>query len=344
MGGRRVALLAASSFALILAALLRFFVYPGIAVHPREPYPSTVHLAATGAVYFDWARLRLHQGEPIYRTVILQADSFEGDEDTSIWTELATTNDESGARIAYQERRVAFDRRTGLSENCCGQYVGSRRDARQPGLAFRWPVNARPVAYPFFDPVTLSDARMRYTGEETLRGLRVYRYEQDTQPVKVEDVADPLPGSLVGFPGRAVRVARYAESARVYWVEPRSGLPIKIEERVRETLRTADDQERLVVFDATLRTMEPDVAMLAEAAAGIVGRVRLIETIAPAVLAGLGALALGASALPERRRRSAAAQDQQEVPGDELPETGDLNHRAGPVGMIAGQRVDDVDL
>lgn len=344
---RQVTLLAASSFALILAALLRLYVYPYSAVHPREPYPTTVHLAATGATYFDWATLRLHEGEPVYRTVILQADSFAGDGDTAVWTELTTTNDSSGARIDYQERRVGFDRRTGISRSCCEEYVGARRGVRQAGLAFRWPIDARPVAHPFFDPVTLRETQMRYTGEQSLRGLRVYRYEQDTAPVKIEDVADPLPDSVArraGLAGRAVKVARFAETSRVYWVEPRSGLPIKIEEHVRQTLRTPDDQERLVVFDATFRTAEQDVALFAAVAGDFAAWARAVETTVPAVLAGLGAGMMAAGALPGRRRRSAAAQDQQEVPGDDLPEAGDPDHRAGPARMVAGQRVDDLDL
>ncbi|GGS79724.1 hypothetical protein GCM10010156_43120 [Planobispora rosea] len=344
MKNRQVVLFAVSSFTLILAALLRFQVYPDSALHPREPYPSTTHLAADRAVYFDWARLRLHTGEPVHRTVVLQAGSFEGDDETSVWTELATTSDRNGARIAYQERRVAFDRRTGLAKDCCEGYVGTRSDIRQNGLAFRWPVDARPVAYPFFDPVTLSDARMRYTGEETLRGLRVYRYEQDTPPVKIEDVADPLPGSLVGFPGRAVRVVKYAQSSRVYWVEPRSGLPVKVEEYARETLRTPDDQERLVTFEARLRTVDGDVAMLVDAAATFAARARMIETIIPAILAGLGLLSLIAVVLPGRRGRSTAAQDQQEVPGDDLPEAGEADHGARPARVVAGKRVDDLDV
>ncbi|ACZ84466.1 hypothetical protein Aros01_00887 [Streptosporangium roseum] len=341
--GRQVTLVAAGSFALILAALLRLYVYPHSALHPREPYPATVHLSAAGATYFDWATLRLRVGEPVYRTAILQADPFAGDGDTAVWTELTTTNDRSGARIDYQERKVGFDRRTGVSRSCCEEYVGARRGVRQAGLAFRWPIDARPVAYPFFDPVTLRETRMRYTGEQTVRGLRVHRYEQDTAPVRMEDVADPLPGRILGLPGSAVRVARFAETSRVYWVEPRSGLPIRVEEHIRQTLRTADDQERLVVLDATFRTAEQDVELFAAVAGDFAAWARAVETTAPAVLAGLGAVMLAASALPGRRRRSAAAQDEQEVPGDDLPEAGDPDHGAGPARVVAGQGVDDVD-
>jgi hypothetical protein len=254
-----------------------------------------------------------------------------------VWVEFSSLETQYGRRIDYHERRAAFDRRTGMTVSCCNEYIDNDTGVVQRGLAFRLPYNAAPREYPMFDPVLKRQIPLRYEAEDTVEGLPVYRYTYTVGPAQVEDLPDELPGRMLGLPGsRLVSVARYVRITRTLWVEPESGLPVRMREQRVDTLRTPDQVDRLISFQADMTTQPQDVDALVAEAGGVRRWATLVRDVLPVACLALALIpALVARWLRRRPKPggppgrpeisagdSAAAQDQQQVPGRDLAETG----------------------
>lgn len=325
----RTALLAGAAFLTCMAGLLRYYVYPGALVLPLDQR-QTYHLAASAATYLDTASLEVHAGVPVVNTVSLYGDARAGDDRTAVWVEFASLETENGRRIDYHERRTAFDRRTGMAVDCCEDYIDADTEVRQTGLAFRLPFAAAPRQYPVFDPVLKREVPLRFQAEERIDGLTVYRYAYTVGPAKVEDLPDQLTGRALGLKRRGlVAVARYVRITRTLWVEPESGLPVRVREQRLDTLRTSDQVDRLIAFQADLVTEPQDEAVLVAQARGFRRWVISVRDVLPVACLLLALIpAVVSRRLRVRRARtaarslSAAAQDQQQVPGDDLAQAG----------------------
>ncbi|MGV9326225.1 DUF3068 domain-containing protein [Streptosporangium sandarakinum] len=304
MTGPRVpwtAFAAASAFFVTLAALLRLYVYPSALVMPLEQ-ARTYRMTASGAQYFDTATLTSHAGVSLLSTTTVSGDAGAGGPDTAVWVEFTSLTTEGGDRIDYHERRTAFDRRTGLAVACCDGYVDDDPAARQEGLAFRLPFRAEPRTYPMYDVLLRTAVPLRYERQERVFGRPAYRYTYTAGPIRIEDVPGQLPGKALGLPKwRAVNVARYAEVTRTIWVEPESGLTVKVREHQRQTLRTPDGVERKVALLADLDMMPEDVADRVADAEAFARWVLLVRDLLPGLFLAAG-LALVPVALRRRRR------------------------------------------
>ncbi|WP_248963533.1 DUF3068 domain-containing protein [Sphaerisporangium perillae] len=327
----RTACYVAVAFLVTMAVLFRSYVYPNGLLLPLEQR-RVYHLGAEAATYLDTATFRLRAGVPVTDTVSLYGDPTAGDGRTAVWVEFSSLETAYGQRIDYHERRTAFDRRTGLAVNCCGQYIDDDTAVRQTGLAFRLPYGAEPRGYPMFDPVLKREVTLRYEGEEEIEGLPVRRYSYTVGPAKVEDLPDQVPGRVLGMPAwRLVSVARYVRITKTLWVEPESGLPVKIREQRVDTLRTPDQVDRLVSFQADLVTDAGDVQAQAAEASGFRTWAILIRDVMPVAFLVLVLVPVAVAVRVRRRAKardsaapadSAAAQDEQQVPGHDLADAG----------------------
>ncbi|MBG0813253.1 DUF3068 domain-containing protein [Planomonospora sp. ID82291] len=314
------AVLAAGAFFLTLAALMRFPVQESVLLLPREQ-DRTYRLATADGAYFDPGTLVSRTGATLVAKVTLRGDTTAGDERTGVWTEFTSIETGQGRRIGYHERRSAFDRRTAAAVDCCGGYVDSDAETRQSGLAFRLPPGAEPRSYPMYDTVLRRAVTLRFEREEDVRGLRTHRYGYTAGPVEVEARSGEYPGRAMGLPDRrVVGVSRYAEVTRTLWVEPESGLTVKVEERHRQALRTIDGVERKLILQARLTMVPEDVAAQVEEARAFARRILLLREVMPGGLLVLGA-ALGLLALRLRRPRPPAAREAGETSRTET-ETG----------------------
>ena len=317
-GHRTLALVlaGAGAFLLTLIPLMRAHAHDQVLKAPLAQQSMT-RSAAKSATYLDPATLKVEVG-PLVQTRWLIGDVLAGDADRAVWTESVSLAVEDGRRLDYHERRLAFDRRTGAIVNCCGEYLDEDTRVKQSGQAFRWPFQAQRRDHQLFDLRLRRAVTASYDGVERVRGVETYRYVQRTprQPVPGEEA--PLPRSLLGLPGKGdIGVARTTEIQRTYWVEPVSGQLVRTEDRVRETLTTADGTGRLVALDAALRTSEGDVLAALDVAAFYRRWVLVAERVMP-----VGGGLLGGGCLVAAvwlvRRRSPAAQDEEQVPGDQL--------------------------
>lgn len=294
----------AGAFLLTLAALLRFYVYESVLVLPLEQ-GRTYRMVALDADYFDTGTLTSHTGVPLVSTTTLSGDAGAGTADTAVWVEFTSLTTATGDRIDYHERRTAFDRRTGMAVDCCESYVDEDPEARQSGLAFRLPFRAEPRSYPMYDTTLRLAVPLRYERQEQINGLRTYRYTYTAGPVKIEDFPEQFPGKVLGLPAwRAIGVSRYAQVTRTLWVEPESGLTVKVEERHRQGLRTPDGIERKESLRADLVMPEEDVDARVSDVRAFTRWVLVVRDLLPAVFLAAGLLLVLWGLRPRRPPRA----------------------------------------
>jgi hypothetical protein len=324
----RTGLLVVVAFLVTMAVLLRSHVYQNSLVLPleqRRTHQLTTAATGTAASHLDTATLQVRHGVPLIATIGLYGDAAAGDDRTAVWVEFSTLETAFGQRVDYHERRTAFDRRTGMIVDCCDPYVDDVPGARQSGLAFRLPFAAEPREYPIYDPVLRRQVPLRFEGEDVVEGLPVYRYGYAAGPVKVEDLPDVLTREALGLPkggSKYVSVSRHVRIARTLWVEPESGLPVRVREQRTDTLRTADQVDRLVALRADLATDPADVARFVAEARGWRTWATLVRDVLPVAFLALALAVAAVARWAGRRRPSATAQHEQQVPGHDLAQAG----------------------
>ncbi|MEV0967474.1 DUF3068 domain-containing protein [Microtetraspora glauca] len=298
-------LLGAAGFFGVLAVVVPTYVLESLAVAPDDYY-SVTRLRAVDATALDRSSGKTLTGVTVDAVSSLRGDANAATADLVVWDNFTTVQTADGAvTLSYTDRRVAFDKRTGTIVNCCGAYVGDAIGVEQSGLAFKWPFFAERKDYPFFDTVTSQALPMRYRGQEQVAGLTVYRYEQTVGTRRLGEVpGGRLPAAMLGLSGRGdVRAFVHASVERRYWVEPVTGTPVKIEERQRETVNTADGVPRLVALDADFRSPPEDVDARADQIRASVALLKAARGPAPWALGALAALSLVAGLVAIRSRR-----------------------------------------
>jgi hypothetical protein len=85
-------------------------------------------------------------------------------------------------------------------------------------------------------------------------------------------------------------VGRYYENTRTVWVEPYSGIIVKGQEDLKQTLRGSDGRELLTVFGGMIAFTEDTVQKSADDAKEARSQLRLVSTTGPIVLISVGAL------------------------------------------------------
>ncbi|MFI7450929.1 DUF3068 domain-containing protein [Nonomuraea sp. NPDC049714] len=311
-------LAAVGAFLITLVPLLRLHVYDQVLKAPLEQQ-SVTRSTAESATYLDPSTMKMVAG-PLVQTRWLIGDVLAGTAERAVWGESVSLTTAEDQRLDYHERRLAFDRRSGAIVNCCGEYLDEDTRVKQTGQAFRWPFQAERRDYQLFDLRLRRPVSVTFDGVEMVGEVETYRYVQRTPRQLVPGHEAPLPRGLLGLKGKGyVGVARYAEIRRTFWVEPVSGQPIRTEDQVTETLSTADGSARLTGLNAVFRTSAGDVLTALDTAAFYRRWILLVDTVAP-VGGGLVGGGCVVAAIWLARRRSPAAQDQEQVPGDQLAE------------------------
>ena len=201
--------------------------------------------------------------------------------------------------ITATQERIALDRVTGQSLQCCGE------NPRHQGLTLKFPFDTAKTTYQFWDGPAQRALPAAFTRTEQLNGVTVYRFEQRIDQLDVGD--QEIPGTLAGEPGTpSVQTDIIYSNVKTLWVEPATGIIVKAQQDVTQVLRTPGGEEVLTLIDAVLTYDEATVSANADDAASGARQLRLLGTILPiaALVLGLIALAAGLVLLrsPEGRR------------------------------------------
>ncbi|MQY07039.1 DUF3068 domain-containing protein [Actinomadura macrotermitis] len=303
---RRVAgliLIALGAFGLAMAPLFRFYVAERVVAAPLDHYQLT-RLEASGASYFDTATLKTRNNVTLLATNIIRGDvrANNGNNDIAVWDTSTNIFDKAAPSkaISIQAQRVAFDRRTAELVNCCGANADGDTSVRMSGYALLFPIaHVEKRDYSFFDMTTKRPIPMRFDTEETVHGLKAYRFVQQVPLTRVEAVKDKLPAKMLGIKGDVPpqKVDRYFEATVTIWVDPRTGIPVKHRQMIHSMVRTPDGVGRLDVARADLVSVDKDQQALVALSDDSAFKIGLVRKTLPVggLIGGSVLLLLGAA-------------------------------------------------
>jgi DUF3068 family protein len=298
--GRRLGyvLVFAGLFLLFFGLFERVYAYPRLKKAPLDQY-STPVAAGTGT-YFNRGQLKEVTGAQLENLRTVRGDTGAGTDEVAVWDSFNSTVDtaDKGVITATQER-IALDRVTAQSVQCCGE------NPRHQGLTLKFPFDTRKQAYQFWDGPALRALPAAFTREEKLQGVKVYRFEQRIDRLTVG--SQEIPGALAGDPDTpSVKTTIVYSNMKTLWVEPATGLIVKAQQDASQVLETQGGEQVLTLIDAVLTYDDATVDKNADDAAGGARRLRLLGVILPggALILGLVLVVVGLTLLrsPEGRR------------------------------------------
>jgi Porin PorA len=287
-------------FLLFFGLFERVYAYPRLKKAPLDQYSTPV---ATGTgTYFNRSPDRLEEvtGAQLLNKRVVRGDVAGGTDEVAVWDSFNSTIDtaDQGVITATQER-IALDRVTAQSVQCCGE------NPRHQGLTLKFPFGTEKTTYQFWDGPAQRALPAAYTRTERLEGVDVYRFEQRIDRLDVGD--QEIPGALAGDPDTpSIQTNIIYTNLKTLWVEPATGIIVKAQQDVSQVLETPGGEQVLTLLDGTLTYDEATVSANADDAASGATRLRLLGTILPAVALFLGLIAVAAGLVllrsPEGRR------------------------------------------
>jgi hypothetical protein len=300
--GRRVGfvLVFVGLFLLFFGLFARVYTYPRLKKAPLDQYSEPV---ATGTgTYFNRSPDKLTEvtGAQLKNVRVVRGDVGAGSDEVAVFDSFNSTVDtaDNGVISATQER-IALDRVTAQSVQCCGE------NPRHQGLTLKFPFDTKQTTYQFWDGPAQRALPAAFTRTETIDGVDVHRFEQRINRLDIGD--QEIPGSLAGDPDTpSVQTDIIYSNTKTLWVEPATGIIVKAQQDVTQVLETPGGEQVLTLVDAVLTYDEATVSNNADDAAAGARQLRLLGTILPAVALFLGVVALAAGLVllrpPEGRR------------------------------------------
>jgi hypothetical protein len=300
--GRRVGfvLVFLGLFLLFFGLFERVYAYPRLKKAPLDQYSSPV---ATGTgTYFNRSpdKLREITGAQLKNLRVVRGDVRAGSDEVAVWDSFNSTIDTAdGGTITATQERIALDRVTGQSIQCCGE------NPAHQGLTLKFPFDTRKTTYDFWDGPAMRALPARFTREERFEGITVYRFEQRIDRLDVGD--QEIPGALAGDPEAAsVQTNVIYSNLKTLWVEPATGIIVKAQQDATQVLETQGGQQVLTLLDAVLTYDQATVGKNADDAAAGARRLTLLGSILPLAALLLGLVSVGAGLVllrsPEGRR------------------------------------------
>jgi hypothetical protein len=271
---------------IVLAPLLHWWVGPSLI---KSPIGGTTRSDASGenVTYLDFADPNKRQQTGTVRS----RDVYQGiDKDSTdnvavyeLSSEIYFTDEPDLALdISASKERFAIDRKTGMTvpdpkgKEKIDNDVNNQW-SRHSGLIVKFPLDTEKKDYPFWDSqIRSSEFPMQFRGEQTLEGLKVYRFEQTIPDTDLSAQTANL---------------HYA-SERVAWVEPTTGVIVKGQQTVKITLGAPSDPNKATVLDGTLTFTDQNIKASAQKAKDGRAKVALIKLYLPLVCLLLGVVIL----------------------------------------------------
>jgi hypothetical protein len=287
-------LLGIGVFLLVTAGMMRFFVADRLVVTPIDQYAQTI--AVGPGRWLDGATGQEQTGDlTAIRTV--KGDVPASSEDVAVWDVSVVLQTGTGTMVRTTLDRVATDRRTAESVNCCGESADGE-PTRHSGVSYKFPFGTEKRDYSWWEPNSRQAYPAKYVSEEKVQDLTTYKFIQQ------------VPGQELQRSGATV----WFQTTRTVWVEPRSGVIVKGSEQAASNLGSAAGPT-IVNFDVTFdEATQKSQAKLARDAISSIGWVTLWIPLL-CLLLGLIMLAAGAVLMrADRPGRAPASPDEEPAP------------------------------
>jgi hypothetical protein len=306
-GGSRIrpVLAGLGAFLVVFGLLLRWYVAPRLIAAPAGFY-MVVTLADPHASYFDQRALTTRRDVTLTYNDTIRGDAGASTGTIAVWDQFMVLEDlKRHNQLIATFQRSAFNRRTGELTNCCGASVNDDTQVRQDGIGVVfWPIGTRQATYQVYDINTERAWPAAYSGTAHVQGLLTYRFTQRI-PVTVVQELPGVPTSLLGLrgPSRNVVANRTFQATNTFWVDPRTGVPVNVEERILSVLHAPGGQGRLMVANADLTMTSASQRALAAIARQNAAAITTVRQEGPLAGLLLGLLLLLAGTVPLRRLR-----------------------------------------
>lgn len=212
---------------LIVTALLMKFWAPGSAERTPLNVDSRTHLTGE-ADKLDPATGKVNH-IPVKVTNLTSVDPKKSDGNTIVFIsrtcvvidrndvpDCVDADDPDGRLVTASSEAFAADRHTGLAVNDT-KYVNDGQT--REGLVNKWPFETQKKDYKIWDDMLGQAVPVKYTGEKTIDGLKVYQFDEKVEPTKAEVVdgveglystaitymVEPVTGSIVDQQQHQVR-------------------------------------------------------------------------------------------------------------------------------------------
>jgi hypothetical protein len=298
----RPALTGTGAFLVAAGLLLRFYAAPRLIAAPATLYQQNV-LTAHHASYFDQGTLTSRRNVTLTYTSTVRGDPAASTGTIAVWDSYSVLADRAHhVQVSTLYQRSAFNRHSGRLINCCGAAINDDTRIRQYGIGSFWPIGTRKTTYQVYDPSTERAWPAVYTGTAQVDGVPAYRFAQHILPTLVERLPG-VPSRLLGLPGpaRTVLASRYYQAENTFWIDPRTGVVLSVEEKIRSVLHGPGGRGHLLVVAADLRMGQSTRRALAALATKNARAIATLRTAAPLGGGVLGLVLILAGALPFRR-------------------------------------------
>ena len=293
-----VVLTGLGAFLLVLALLFRFYLPGQVIKFPLNEY-TVSDLTGTNVTYFSDQTLTEVTGATVRAASTVQGDVAAGNSSTAVWNDVTgvfdiTSGPSPGTPIGYSSERIAFNRRSGLVQNCCGAAIGTK-SVKMSGQEFVWPIGTQKKNYQIFDTTLLKPETAKFTGTSNVDGMNVDVFVEHVVDAQV--TTQSVPGSLVGMKSQAnVTLPEDLTATNTYYVDPDSGSPLKVVENQTEFLRNpSTGASALTLLHATLTSTPKTIASSVSTAKSSDNEIAWVQDIGPLIggLLGLLLLVLG---------------------------------------------------
>jgi hypothetical protein len=223
-------------------------------------------MSATGATYLSPTTLTEVTGASITVNDIIKPESNSGYPSLDLWR-LSEITEDTGRhqQLEPETRMLVFDHSSAQLINCCNGNINGNGLIVQSGIAgYAFPVGTRKQAYDVFDTVTDAPEPVAYTGTDTVGGITAYVFTESLTAAKA--------GPSALSPSRS----QLYSVRRSYWVDPETGLVLKMSED--EDLYLDGNGPATTLLKASLRMPAATVAKLAHQDASRRNRITLWAT------------------------------------------------------------------
>jgi len=283
-------------FFIVLAILSKFFV-PGQAVKfPLNEYSKTT-LQADNASYFSQKSVTEESGVTLQATSTTKGDvaaaKSVGSNNVAVWqsyTAIEDVSNHQAVSIPAEGNELAFDRQTGVLVPWSGNAVaGKHVEVAGTEQGSLYPLNTQKKDYKVFDTTLQKPVLFKYAGTATTSGVSTYVFTADIPPTQTG--TQSLPGALVGESASEVTLPEFYSAKETYFVDPVTGVPLKVEQNVQQTLRDDTGTTRLVLMSADFNTTPASIASNVQTDNDATTKITVLNVIIP-IVAGLIGLIL----------------------------------------------------
>jgi Porin PorA len=280
-------------FALVLAALLRFYA-PSRA--EKTPLNLDITQVATGPAKVLNSSTGQLEDTTLIATRTVKTDSAASNSKVTVVNEslcivknignpppCVDSQDAQGRLVDVTTDRVAADRKSAESVNDpkYGANVNGDTSVQHVGLSYKWPLHAKKTTYKFFDPASGQAPDAKFIGTEKYKGMTLYKYE-----AVINNIDLPV---LRGVPGT------YSDTRTVF-VDPVTGVIVKGTEVQQRNLANGS-----LAFQTTLNFNQASIDYQAKQAKDGRSKITMLTVVLPLIGLVVGLAATAGAVLLLRR-------------------------------------------